>query len=136
MTEDEIRTRFSDLLDDIEERSAIAEGVVDKNYYRLYIATLWANVVLNPEDAGMEEDDLELLHEFVNERLVSILGLEESITGCFRFVNSKPGEQTMKDASLSKTHTDLLLYFSSMILDPEGHRRWIEDIEQQEDRRQ
>jgi hypothetical protein len=25
-------------------------------------------------------------------------------------------------------HRDLLLYFASMILDPEGHRRWMTEV--------
>jgi hypothetical protein len=34
----------------------------------------------------------------------------------------------MKNARLNQTHRELLLYFSSMILDPDGHRRWMEMI--------
>ena len=34
----------------------------------------------------------------------------------------------MGEAQLNQTHKDLLQYFSSMILDPEGHKRWMEEI--------
>ena len=34
----------------------------------------------------------------------------------------------MDKAKVSKTHRELLVYFSSMILDPEGHRRWMEEV--------
>jgi hypothetical protein len=34
----------------------------------------------------------------------------------------------MADASLTQTHKELLLYFASMILDPEGHKRWMEEV--------
>ena len=36
----------------------------------------------------------------------------------------------MQEARLTQNHKDLLLYFSSMILDPEGHRRWMQSIDQ------
>ena len=34
----------------------------------------------------------------------------------------------MAEARLSSTHRDLLTYFSSMILDPEGHKRWMRSL--------
>ncbi|GIS19205.1 MAG: hypothetical protein CM15mP120_11210 [Pseudomonadota bacterium] len=34
----------------------------------------------------------------------------------------------MIEAKLNQTHKDLLQYFSSMILDPDGHKRWMEEI--------
>ena len=69
-----------------------------------------------------------MLHDYLNERMRTILGTEGSITECFRFVNSKDGERAMAEARLNQTHRELLLYFSSMILDPEGHRRWMETV--------
>ena len=128
MNEPHLRERFSVILDDIEERSSVAERFLDRDIYRLYIATLWANVVLEPGDAGLIEDDLEPLHDYLNERIARVLGDGESIQSCFRFVNGREGERAMKEAGLSSTHRELLLYFSSMILNPEGHRRWMEDL--------
>lgn len=134
MDELEIRLRFSDLLDDIEARSCVTEKFVNRDVYQLYLATLWANIVLNPGDVGLGEDDLESLHGYLNERAARVLGDGGTITGCFRFVNSKAGEQAMKDARLNQTHRELLLYFSSMILDPDGHRRWMQKVLDSEDR--
>ena len=37
-------------------------------------------------------------------------------------------EQTMAEVKLNQTHKDLLQYFSSMILDPEGHKKWMQEI--------
>ncbi len=125
---DPIRARFSRILDDIETRSGVAEKFVDRELYQLYIATLWANVVLNPADADLDEADLEPLHEYLNERVAGVLGPSVSVTECFRFINSKAGEQAMTEARLSATHRELLLYFSSMILDPDGHRRWMDMV--------
>ena len=38
----------------------------------------------------------------------------------------------LDQARMSQTHRELLLYFSSMILDPDGHRRWMADVERRE----
>ena len=124
----DIGARFSEILDDIEERSCVTDRFVDRDVFHLYLATLWANVVLNPADAGLIEADLEPLHDYLNVRAGRVLGPDGTLTECFRFVNSKAGEQAMKNAQLNQTHKELLLYFSSMILDPEGHRRWMEAV--------
>ncbi|MDE0008336.1 MAG: hypothetical protein OXS50_08655, partial [Gammaproteobacteria bacterium] len=55
---------------------------------------------------------------------------DDAFAGCFRFINSRTGELAMDKAKVSKTHRQLLLYFSSMILDPDGHRRWMEDVKE------
>lgn len=128
MNDPAIRARFSQILDDIERRSCVTEHFVDRETYQLYIATLWANVVLNPGDAGLDESALEPLHGYLNERVAQVLGASASVTECFRFVNSKAGERAMSEARLNSTHRELLLYFSSMILDPDGHRRWMESV--------
>jgi len=135
MTDAEMKHRFDEMLDDIESRSCVTENFVDRDLYRLYLATLWANIVLNPDDAGLEEPELEVFHEYLNRRITSVLGNESSVTECFRFVNSKAGERAMSEARLNKTHRELLLYFSSMILDPEGHRRWMDDVMDKENDR-
>jgi hypothetical protein len=88
---------------------------------------LWANLVLDPADVVITETDLEPLHEYLNDALESVLGVDQTITECFRFVNGKSGEAAMERCKLSKTHKDLLLYFCSMILDPEGHKKWADE---------
>jgi hypothetical protein len=128
----DVRAQFGDVLDDIEARASVTERFVDKNLYRLYLATLWSNVVLNPDDAGLDESDLERLHEYLNERITSVLGAGADITECFRFINSKAGEAAMNEARLNQTHRELLLYFSSMILDPDGHRLWMDNLNDSE----
>ncbi len=128
MSDAELDRRFADILDDIETRSCVTERFVDRDLYRLYLATLWANVVLNPDDVGLNEDDLEPLHDYLNRRASRVLGGESSLTECFRFVNSKAGEQAMQAARLNQTHRELLLYFASMILDPDGHKRWMDVV--------
>ena len=130
MIRSELEAAFDPVLNDISERSRVAGSFVDKDLYRIYIATLWANVVLDPGDVGIGEDDLEAVHDIVNDRVAEILGVDQNIRECFRFVNDKSGEQAMQAAQLTKNHKDLLLYFSSMILDPDGPKRWMQDVDE------
>ena len=133
----ELRQRFEPMFQDIEEHSSVTDKFVDRDVYRLYIATLWANIVMRPADMGIREADLEIVHDIVNDRMALVLGDSSSISECFRFVNSKAGERAMQSAKLDQTHRDLLLYFASMILDPDGHRRWMDRVRDsaEEDRR-
>lgn len=116
--------RFGPLLAEIERRCAVAGAFVDKDLYRVNVATLWANVVLDPEDVGVASDEIEPLHDYLNAVIEPVLGIGATLTECFRFINSKAGEQAMDRCHLTTTHRQLLLYFCSMILDPEGHKRW------------
>jgi hypothetical protein len=49
------------------------------------MATLWANVVLSPGEAGIEEDDLEPLHNLVVDELAEVLGNGSNLTTVFEF---------------------------------------------------
>jgi hypothetical protein len=116
--------RFAPVLREIERRCSVAGSFVDKDLFRVNIATLWANLVLDPEDAGLTDDDIEPLHDFLNRAIEPVLGRDQTLTECFRFINSKAGEQAMDRCHLTTTHRQMLLYFCSMILDPAGHKRW------------
>lgn len=124
----ELDARFGPVLDELIERSRVAERFVDKDVYRILVATLWTNVVLDPAEAGIGADDLEALHDVINHRLADVLGEDQDLKACFRYLNSKPGEQAMQAARLTQNHKDLLLYLASVILDPDGHRRWVSEI--------
>ncbi len=121
---------FEPVLRDVADRASVAERFIDRNAYQIYIATLWANVTLEPSEVGIAEEDLETLHDVINKTVRQVLGGDSNITACFRFINSKPGERAMREARLTQNHKDLLLYFASIILDPEGHKRWTDDINQ------
>ena len=41
---------------------------------------------------------------------------------------SDAGQAAMQEARLTRNHKELLLYFRSLILDPEGHRQWAESV--------
>ena len=118
--------RFAPVLAEVERRCNVAGAFVDKDLYRVNLATLWANIVMNPSDVGLADDDIEPLHDYLNEAIEPVLGRGETLTECFRFINSKAGEQAMERCHLTQTHRQMLLYFCSMILDPEGHKRWSE----------
>lgn len=120
--------RLKPVLEDMVKRSTVAERFVHRDAYRITIATLWTNLVLKPEDAGIDEADLEAVHDLLSAEAQAVLGVDEDLTSCFAFLNSKQGEAAMKEAKLSKTHKDLLLYFCSMILDPDGHRKWMDRV--------
>jgi len=124
----DLKYAFEPVFTDIRERSTVVERFIDRNLYQVYMATLWANVVLSPGEAGIGEDDLEALHDLVVEELGEVLGKGTDLNAVFEFISSKPGEQAMLEAKLNQTHKDLLQYFSSMILDPAGHERWMSEI--------
>ena len=124
----DVKYAFEPVFTDIRERSTVVERFIDRNLYQVYMATLWANVVLSPGEAGIGEDDLETLHDLVVEELGEVLGKGTDLNAVFEFISSKPGEQAMLEAKLNQTHKDLLQYFSSMILDPNGHERWMSEI--------
>jgi hypothetical protein len=127
--------QFRPVLEDITERSRVVERFIDKDTYCILAGTVWANVVLDPEAVGMLEDDLEDLHAIMNHWSEPILGREDgNIAGIFRFLNSKAGERAMQGAQLTPNHKDLLLYFASMILDPDGHRHWMDIIRERQAR--
>ena len=128
MNATDIELALRPILDEIEKRSVLVDPFVDKETYRIYLATLWSNLVLKPEEAGLLEEDLEAAHDIINIQAHQVLGEEEAITESFRFINSRPGEKAMEMAKLSKTHKELLAYFSSMILDPDGHKRWMDEV--------
>ena len=123
-----LRALFEPALKDIATRSTVADRFVHRDVYRLYIATLWANVVMDPEDAGIVEEDLEDLSLVLNSEIERVMGPGNDLTACFSFVNSKKGQAAMEEARLTPNHKDLLLYFCSLILDPEGHRKWAEGV--------
>ena len=123
-----LQALFEPVFNDIVGRSTVTDRFVDRDLYQICITTLWANVVLDPEDVGIAENDLEALFDVVNAEVSRVLGPGNDLKSSFRFINGKLGERAMQEAQLTKNHKDLLLYFSSMMLDPEGHRQWMAEV--------
>ena len=129
MSDPRFEALYEPALEAIVERSGIADGAfVDKDIYCVFIATLWANVVLDPADAQLAAADLEPLHDYLNSRMVPVLGSTATLHDCFRFVSSPRGELTMDRLHLTQMHKDMLQYFASMILDPDGHQKMTDEI--------
>lgn len=128
-----LKEHFTPVFQDIRERSTVAEKFLDRNVYRVYVATLWSNIVLSPDEVGLEEEDLPDLHELLVEEIEDAIG-EHSLHDIFRFIASKEGEAAMQEARLTQSHKDLLQYFASMILDPEGHQRYMDYVRDQQRR--
>ncbi len=132
MTDSELRV--SAIFEEIRSQATIADTFLDRDKYQLLVCTIWANLVMNPEDAGVSQEALESIHDEIVEQVHADLGPEADLKSCFAFLTTKTGEQAMQANKLGSTHRDLLLYFSSMILDPDGHQRWSKELrEQQQD---
>ncbi len=123
MDSDTLKDKLSDVLRQMAQNSAVTDSLVDKNRYRLYICTLWSNLVLEPDQLDLEVEDLEQAFGVINELAQEVLGESDAIRASFRFVASSEGEREMNRAKISRNHRDLLAYFSSMILDPQGHKQ-------------
>ena len=129
-----LRQQFAPLFKDIRKQSTVAERFIDRDVFSIYVATLWANVVLSPEDVGLLEEDLESLHDLLLEEVTDVLGPDTTLQDIFKFVTSKDGERAMAEVRLTQSHKDLLSYFASMILDPDGHKRYMDHIRDQQKR--
>lgn len=133
-SEAELARIFQPILAAAAGQASVADRVVDKDLYRICLATLWANVVLDPAAAGIDETDLEAAHDIINLAASRVLGDDEAIAGAFRFIKTRTGEQALERAKVPRRHRHLLLYFCSMILDPEGHRQRMADARQKRSR--
>ncbi len=131
MSSQAIRENFEPVFRDIRERATVADSFIDRDLYRVYVATLWSNVVLSPEEVGLAEEDIEDLHDIILQEIKDAIGAD-SLQDVFAFIASKDGERAMGEARLTQSHKDLLSYFSSMILDPEGHKKFMDQIREEQ----
>ena len=116
-------------LDRIETISKVAGTFVDKDQYRIYLAQLWVTIVTDLESFGLQDEDLEPTLETINRKAQPIVGNEEAVIASFRFATSDSGAAAMDRMDVSKYSRELILYFASVILDPAGHRRWMDEIQ-------
>ena len=116
MSLNDIRHRFTPALDEIIDRCRLTDDFVDKEQFQVLIATVWGNAVLEPERSGIESTDLEDLHDFLNEQIERVMGEGSSVTGCFEFIVSKQGEDSLARQQVTKNHKEFLLYFARLIL--------------------
>lgn len=120
---------FADLI----ERSMVTDSHLDRDVYRLSIATLWCNLVMDPPGSGITEADLEPVHDLINAECENQLGPGQGLLTAFEWIASKAGEQATSSQRLVPEHADMLRYFASMMLDPDGHRRWMDTIRSEQE---
>ena len=116
MSLNDIRHRFTPALDEIIDRCRLTDDFVDKEQFQVLIATVWGNAVLEPERSGIESADLEDLHDFLNEQIERVMGEGSSVTGCFEFIVSKQGEDSLTRQQVTANHKEFLHYFARLIL--------------------
>lgn len=115
----EVREKFKTGIKDIVEMCSVSDAMFDKEMFQIYIATIWGNAVLDPERNGIEEQDLPLLHDFLNEELQALLNPDSTVSSCYEFIISEEGEKSIKRLRLARQHQDFLHYFARLIL-PQG----------------
>lgn len=116
----DIETLFSPAIDEIIDSCRIADDFVDREMFQICIATVWGNTVLEPARAGITENDLSLLHDFLNEYVETIVGDGADIRQCYEFIVSQAGENSMARLEITQRHKEFLYYFAELILSPEG----------------
>ena len=99
MSVETIAQQFKPVFADIRDRSTIAERFIDRDLYRVYMATLWSNVVMSPDDAGLLEEDLEDLHDVVLE--VATIGVAAVAVGVIHRALLAPGPRELLAVGLA-----------------------------------
>ncbi len=115
----ELRTRFIPAIEEILDQCRITDDLVDKERFQVYMATIWGNAVLDPERSGIEESDLCNLHDFFNEEIARVMGEGANVTGCFDFIVSKKGDESLARQGTTNQHKEFLTHFARLILNKE-----------------
>lgn len=116
---DELRRRFIPAIEGILDECRISDEYVDTEKFQVMIATVWGNAVLDPERSGLLEDELPELHDFLNEEIERVLGEGATVTGCYEYIVSKPGQDSLVRQQVSQRHKEFLFYFARLILQRE-----------------
>ena len=121
----ELSYAFEPVFADIKERSTVVDRFIDRSLYQVYVATLWSNVVLSPGEAGKKRTIWRgcTIWWLRNQNCARP---EEDLSTVFTFISSKLASRPWWRPN--QAHKDLLQYFSSMILDPDGHKKWMDEI--------
>lgn len=106
--DDSLAERYEDIIAEIARLSRVADRFLDTELYRIYLATLWTNAVLEPNRVGLDSDEIEAFYDFLNERGREVLGGEEPLKDCFRYLSSRQGEQAMERLRLPAAHRQQL----------------------------
>jgi len=112
---DSLAVRYEDVLREIERLSRVADQFLDTELYRVYLATLWINAVLEPTRAGLGSDEIEAFYDFLNDRGKDILGGEEPLKDSFRYLLCNRGAQAMERLRLPAAHRQQLKRFGALM---------------------
>jgi len=112
----EVRQQFSSAIEEIVDGCQIVDNFVDKDMFQIYIMTVWGNAVLEPERSGIAVEDLSVLHDYLNEELVKVLGKGANLTSCYEYIMSKAGEDSLARLQISAEHKGFLHHFAALIL--------------------
>lgn len=117
---DDIRQRFTPAVQEIIDQCRVTDDFVDKDMFRVYIATIWGNAVLDPRESGIEESQLSLLHDFLNEEIEKVLGSNQDVARCYEFIVSKDGDESLARLHVTPRHKEFLHYFARLVLASAG----------------
>lgn len=127
-----LESALAPILDSITERALVTDRFIDRDIYRLSVATLWSNLVMDPSGSGIDDSDLEAVHNIVSSSCDVQLGGDDGLLGVFHWIDSNAGDTAMSKAHLQPEHADMLRYFASMMIDPERHRQWMSELREQQ----
>lgn len=119
MNLEEARKKFVPAVEEILDECRLVDEFVDKEKFQVMIATIWGNAVLEPERSGINEDDLPVLHDFLNEELDRVVGKAETLMTTFEFLVSKKGQDSLIRQQTSQRHREFIRYFARLILQRE-----------------
>ena len=111
----DVRDRFMPAVTEIIEQCRVTDDFIDKDMFRVYIATVWGNAVLEPDQNGIDESELSVLHDFLNEEIGKVLGKGQNIASCYGYIVSKDGEESLARLQVTARHREFLHYFARLI---------------------
>jgi hypothetical protein len=112
----QVRKKFGPAVRDIILSCRVTEDFVDKDMFRVYLATIWGNAVLDPAHSGIDESDLPQLHDYLNEEIARMLGEGQDLTRCYEYLVSQEGEDSLTRLQVTARHKEFLFYFARLIL--------------------
>ncbi len=116
---DTIREAFGPAISEIIDTCRIVDDFVDKDKFRVYMVTVWGNAVLEPERTGIQDSDLETLHDYLSEEIQRVVGPDEDLSSCYRYLMSQEGVDSMTRQQLSARHKTFIRYFAQLVLQQE-----------------
>lgn len=116
---EELRQRFLPAIEKILDQCRITEDLVDTEMFQIYMATVWGNAVIDPEQSGITEAELDKLHDYLGEELSRVVGRPTDLTSTYEFIVSKAGDDSLARLQIGQQHREFLYYFARLILQRE-----------------